>query len=99
VRAVPETIEAYTRRALSKSPPARKPRVGESFSPVPQKNASGPGLLSVSSVRTSCLSFLAKRSAKTSPNNSVRPQLALTFDDPTLSLGSVVKWPEANRRL
>src|SRR5205807_1405113 len=33
---------------------------------------------------------------KTSTNNSARPQLALTLDDPTLSLGSVLKWPEAN---
>jgi peptidoglycan/xylan/chitin deacetylase (PgdA/CDA1 family) len=36
---------------------------------------------------------------KTSPNNSVRPQLALTLDDPTLSLGSVLKWQEANSRI
>ena len=36
---------------------------------------------------------------KTSPNNSVRPQLALTIDDPTLTLGSILKWPEANSRI
>src|SRR5258708_4024402 len=36
---------------------------------------------------------------KTSPNNSARPQLALTLDDPTLSLGSVLKWQEANSRI
>src|SRR5260370_32614197 len=36
---------------------------------------------------------------KTSPNNSARPQLALTIDDPTLSLGSVLKWQEANSRI
>src|SRR5260370_13916633 len=36
---------------------------------------------------------------KTSSNNSARPQLALTLDDPTLSLGSVLKWQEANRRI
>src|SRR5258708_5764283 len=36
---------------------------------------------------------------KTSPNNSARPQLALTLDDPTLSLGSVLKWQEANGRI
>jgi peptidoglycan/xylan/chitin deacetylase (PgdA/CDA1 family) len=35
---------------------------------------------------------------KTSPNNSARPQVALTLDDPTLSLGSVLKWQEANSR-
>src|SRR5262249_16485883 len=34
------------------------------------------------------------------PANSLgRPQLALTMDDPTLSLGSVLKWPEANSRI
>jgi peptidoglycan-N-acetylglucosamine deacetylase len=36
---------------------------------------------------------------KTSPNNSARPQLALTLDDPTLTLGSVLKWQEANSRI
>ena len=36
---------------------------------------------------------------KAAPNNSVRPQLALTLDDPTLSLGSVLKWQEANSRI
>jgi hypothetical protein len=36
---------------------------------------------------------------KTSPNNSARPQLALTLDDPTLSLGSILKWQEANGRI
>lgn len=36
---------------------------------------------------------------KTSPNNSARPQLALTVDDPTLSLGSILKWQEANSRI
>lgn len=36
---------------------------------------------------------------KTPPNNSARPQLALTMDDPTLSLGSILKWPEANTRI
>jgi peptidoglycan-N-acetylglucosamine deacetylase len=36
---------------------------------------------------------------KTSSNSSARPQLALTIDDPTLKLGSVLKWQEANRRI
>ena len=36
---------------------------------------------------------------KTPPNNSGRPQLALTMDDPTLTLGSVLKWQEANSRI
>src|SRR6267142_485564 len=46
-------------------------------------------------------SFLLRQGAapKTSPDNFVRPQLALTLDDPTLSLGSVLKWQEANARL
>src|SRR6266403_5903859 len=37
--------------------------------------------------------------SKTSLTNSARPQLALTLDDPTLSLGSVLKWQEANSRI
>src|SRR5260370_12248468 len=36
---------------------------------------------------------------KTSANNPPRPQLALTIDDPTLTLGSVLKWQEANSRI
>jgi peptidoglycan/xylan/chitin deacetylase (PgdA/CDA1 family) len=36
---------------------------------------------------------------KPAPNNSARPQLALTLDDPTLSLGSILKWQEANSRI
>jgi peptidoglycan-N-acetylglucosamine deacetylase len=36
---------------------------------------------------------------KASPNTSARPQLALTLDDPTLSLSSVLKWQEANSRI
>jgi hypothetical protein len=35
----------------------------------------------------------------TASKNSVRPQVALTIDDPTLSLGSVVRWQEANSRI
>jgi peptidoglycan-N-acetylglucosamine deacetylase len=37
--------------------------------------------------------------AKISSNNSARPQLGLTLDDPTLTLGSVLKWQEANSRI
>src|SRR5712664_3800335 len=37
--------------------------------------------------------------AKMSPNDAVRPQIALTLDDPTLKLGSVLKWQEANTRI
>jgi peptidoglycan/xylan/chitin deacetylase (PgdA/CDA1 family) len=32
-------------------------------------------------------------------NTSAPPQVALTLDDPTLSLGSILKWPEANSRI
>jgi hypothetical protein len=34
-----------------------------------------------------------------SPSNSPKPQLALTLDDPTLSLGSVLRWQDANGRI
>lgn len=34
-----------------------------------------------------------------SPSSSPKPQLALTLDDPTLSLGSVLRWQEANGRI
>jgi peptidoglycan/xylan/chitin deacetylase (PgdA/CDA1 family) len=37
--------------------------------------------------------------SKTSSGNSTRPQLALTMDDPRVSLDSVMKWPDANARL
>jgi len=37
--------------------------------------------------------------SQTPANNSGRPQLALTMDDPTLSLGSILSWPEANARI
>jgi peptidoglycan-N-acetylglucosamine deacetylase len=43
--------------------------------------------------------FPQNAAQKNSPNNSVRPQVALTLDDPTLSLGSVLKWQEANSRI
>src|SRR5580693_2945840 len=38
-------------------------------------------------------------SQKSSSEKSARPQVALTMDDPTLSLGSVVRWQEANSRV
>lgn len=37
--------------------------------------------------------------SKNSPNDAARPQIALTLDDPTLKLGSVLKWQEANTRI
>jgi peptidoglycan/xylan/chitin deacetylase (PgdA/CDA1 family) len=43
--------------------------------------------------------FSQSGAPKPSPNNSARPQLALTLDDPTLTLGSVLKWQEANSRI
>jgi hypothetical protein len=45
------------------------------------------------------LMFQQSAAPKTSPNNSAKPQLALTLDDPTLSLGSVLRWQEANGRI
>ncbi|HKV64036.1 MAG TPA: polysaccharide deacetylase family protein [Candidatus Acidoferrum sp.] len=36
---------------------------------------------------------------KTPTGDSARPQLALTLDDPTLTLGSVIRWQEANSRI
>jgi peptidoglycan/xylan/chitin deacetylase (PgdA/CDA1 family) len=36
---------------------------------------------------------------KTPASNAPRPQLALTLDDPTLTLGSILKWQEANSRI
>jgi peptidoglycan-N-acetylglucosamine deacetylase len=36
---------------------------------------------------------------KTPTGESARPQLALTLDDPTLTLGSVIRWQEANSRI
>ena len=37
--------------------------------------------------------------SKSSANDAARPQIALTLDDPTLKLGSVLKWQEANTRI
>jgi peptidoglycan-N-acetylglucosamine deacetylase len=37
--------------------------------------------------------------ASKSLNDAARPQIALTLDDPTLKLGSVLKWQEANARI
>ena len=37
--------------------------------------------------------------SKSYPNDAARPQIALTLDDPTLKLGSVLKWQEANTRI
>lgn len=36
---------------------------------------------------------------KAPAGDAARPQLALTLDDPTLSLGSIIRWPEANSRI
>jgi peptidoglycan/xylan/chitin deacetylase (PgdA/CDA1 family) len=46
-------------------------------------------------------SFLLPQSGtpKNSSEKSARPQLALTMDDPTLTLGSVLRWQEANSRI
>jgi peptidoglycan/xylan/chitin deacetylase (PgdA/CDA1 family) len=37
--------------------------------------------------------------SKSPLNDAARPQIALTLDDPTLKLGSVLKWQEANTRI
>src|SRR6266700_6055832 len=96
-QAVSETIEAYT-RALTKICSSKK---------TPRRRFLSQVIKSASAAI--CCQFLPRAlraslfpqgaSPKTSPNNSARPQLALTLDDPTLSLGSVLKWPEANGRL
>jgi peptidoglycan-N-acetylglucosamine deacetylase len=46
-------------------------------------------------------SFLLPQTAsqKNSSEKSARPQVALTMDDPTLILGSVLRWQEANSRV
>lgn len=46
-------------------------------------------------------SFLLQQSGtqKNSSEKSPRPQLALTMDDPALTLGSVLRWQEANSRI
>ena len=43
--------------------------------------------------------FPQSATPKTPSSPSARPQLAFTLDDPTLSLGSVLKWQEANSRI
>jgi hypothetical protein len=55
----------------------------------------------VQAVPPALQSLLIKQSAapNVAPGNLPKPQLALTLDDPTLSLGSVVKWQEANGRM
>ncbi|HYL83994.1 MAG TPA: polysaccharide deacetylase family protein [Candidatus Angelobacter sp.] len=45
------------------------------------------------------LSAMRSNSSHTPSGNSSRPQLALTMDDPRLSLGSALKWQEANARI
>src|ERR1700716_208873 len=37
--------------------------------------------------------------SRSSLNDAARPQVALTLDDPTLKLSSVLKWQEANTRI
>jgi peptidoglycan/xylan/chitin deacetylase (PgdA/CDA1 family) len=46
-------------------------------------------------------SFLLPQSAgpRAPANKPMKPQLALTLDDPTLSLGSILRWQEANGRI
>jgi peptidoglycan-N-acetylglucosamine deacetylase len=55
----------------------------------------------VQAVPSALQSLLMAQSAapNISPNNSAKSQLALTLDDPTLSLGSVLRWQDANSRI
>src|SRR5438552_4294779 len=96
-QAVPETIEAYT-RALTRISSGKKTSRRRVLSPVIK-----------CAVATCCSQFLPSvvRASlfsqstvpKVSANNSAPPQLALTLDDPRLSLGLALKWPEANNRI
>ena len=96
-QAVPETIEAYT-CALTRISRGRKTSRRRVLSHVMKcALATVCSQFLPSVVRASLFSQNAV--PKTSPNNSARPQLALTLDDPRLSLGLALKWPEANDRI
>src|SRR6266436_4380999 len=84
-QAVPETIEAYT-CALTRISRGRKTSRRRVLSHVMKcALATVCSQFLPSVVRASLFSQNAV--PKTSPNNSARPQLALTLDDPRLSLG------------
>jgi hypothetical protein len=63
------------------------------------KSASAAACVQVFPPTLNSLLLAQSATTKTSPAASPRPQLALTMDDPTLSLGSVLKWQEANSRI
>src|SRR6266404_2650284 len=96
-QAVPETIEAYT-RALTKISSGKKTSRRRFLSRV-AKSASALVCSQFLPLTLRASLFSQSAAPKASSNNSARPQLALTLDDPTLSLGSMLKWPEANSRI
>src|SRR6266704_1450153 len=96
-QAVPETIEAYTRALTRISRGQKTPRRRFVSHVIKSASAAICSQFLPRALRASL--FPQSASPKTSPNNSARPQLALTLDDPTPSLGSVLKWQEANGRL
>jgi peptidoglycan/xylan/chitin deacetylase (PgdA/CDA1 family) len=63
------------------------------------KSASAAACVQVFPPGLNSLLLAQSATTKTSPAASPRPQLALTMDDPTLSLGSVLRWQEANSRI
>src|SRR5438046_6487291 len=96
-QAVPETIEAYT-RALTRISSVKKTSSRRVLSHVTKCALATVCSQFLPSVVRASL-FSQSTVPKTSPNNSARPQLALTLDDPRLSLGLALKWLEANNRI
>jgi len=96
-QAVPETIEAYT-HALARISSGKKTSRRRVLSHVVKcALAAVCSQFLPSAVRASLFSQMPP--SKTPPNPSAPPQLALTLDDPRLSLGLALKWPEANQRI
>ena len=96
-QAVPETIEAYT-RALVRISSGKKTSRRRILSHVMKCALAAVCSQFLPSVVRASL-FSQSTVPKASSNNSARPQLALTLDDPRLSLGLALKWPEANSRI
>jgi DNA-binding transcriptional ArsR family regulator len=95
--AVPETIVEYT-RALAKISSRKKTSRRRFLSHV-MKGALAAVCSQFLPPALRAVSFSQSAAPKTPSSPSARPQLALTLDDPTLSLGSVLKWQEANSRI
>jgi len=94
---VPETMDAYT-RALTKISSGKKTSRRKFLSRVLKSASTLVCSQFLPSVVRASL-FSQSTVPKAFPNNSARPQLALTLDDPRLSLGLTMKWPEANNRI